>query len=65
MAQPNYRIMQPLMVALICALVFPLRASVERPLYNRHQRAFLSGFEPGVFRSPRAPACHPKCGLGR
>ena len=32
--------MQPLMLALICVLVFPLRASVERPFYNRQQRAF-------------------------
>ena len=65
MALPSHRIMQPLMVALICALVFPLKASVERPLYNRHQLGFLSGFEPGVFRSPRASVCDPKCGPGR
>jgi OmcA/MtrC family decaheme c-type cytochrome len=33
--------MKLLMVALICGLVFPLKASVERPLYSRHQRAFF------------------------
>ncbi|HEU0005725.1 MAG TPA: hypothetical protein VFS12_07005, partial [Terriglobia bacterium] len=36
----SHRIMQLLMVALICGLVFPLKASVERPLYNRHQLGF-------------------------
>ena len=40
MAQPSHRIMQLLMLALICGLVFPLKASVERPLYNRHQLGF-------------------------
>ena len=40
MVLPSHRIMQALMVVLFCALVFPLKASVERPLYNRHQLGF-------------------------
>src|SRR4030095_17237892 len=40
MLAPSRRLLQPLMIGLFCALVFPLKASVERPLYSRHQRAF-------------------------
>src|SRR5262245_42617553 len=40
MALRSHRVVQILMLASICGLVFPLKASVERPLYNRHERAF-------------------------
>ena len=40
MVSPGQRTLQLFMVALICGLVFPLKASVERPLYNRHQLGF-------------------------
>ena len=40
MILPSHRITQSLMIGLVCALVFPLKASVERPLYNRHQLGF-------------------------
>src|SRR5215471_4745944 len=40
MVWPRHRIVQLLMVALICGLVFPMKASVEKLPLGRHQRAF-------------------------
>ncbi|HVQ63134.1 MAG TPA: OmcA/MtrC family decaheme c-type cytochrome, partial [Terriglobia bacterium] len=36
----SHRSLKISMLALFCGLVFPLKGSVERPLYNRHQLGF-------------------------